>query len=77
MDRGKHKRLIGCLYVSINTRPDIAASVSILSQKLEIPTEMDWNQLKRVVRYLKETINMKLKLSDIKNENDLVLGCGC
>src|SRR6202012_5196075 len=35
---------------------------------------MDWNQLKRVVRYLKGTINMKLKLSDIKNNNNLIVG---
>lgn len=35
---------------------------------------MDWNQLKRVVRYLKGTINMKLKLSDIKNDHELIVG---
>lgn len=62
------------MYIAINTRPDIAASVIILSQKVESPTETDWNQLKRVVRYLKGTIDMKLKLSDIKNEHNLIVG---
>lgn len=75
MDKSKYKRLIGCLlYIAINTRPDIAACISILAQKVETHTEMDWNQLKRVVRYLKGTINMKLKLSDIKNKHDLIVG---
>lgn len=46
----------------------------LVSQKVEAPTEMDWNQLKRVVRYLKGTINIKLKLSNIKNNHDLIVG---
>lgn len=74
-EKGKYRRFIGCLlYVAINTRPDISASVSILSQKLENPTETDWNQLKRVVRYLKGTMNMKLRLSNIKGNPDVIVG---
>lgn len=70
----EYQKLIGCLlYVSINSRPDIAASISILAQKVSNPTQDDWNQLKRVVKYLKATANLKLKLSDIGTvETDLV-----
>lgn len=49
----KYRKLIGSLlYVTVNTRPDIAVSVGILSQKVEKPTQEDWNELKRVVKYL-------------------------
>lgn len=66
----KYRRLIGrLLYLSVNSRPDISASVSILAQKVSKPTSEDWNQVKRVVRYLKSTCKMKLKLSNIQYKN--------
>lgn len=56
--------LVGALlYVAVNTRPDISASVSILSRRVSEPTEADWSELKRVVRYLVSTMNYKLNLS--------------
>lgn len=69
----KYRSLIGrLLYLAINTRPDISASVSILAQKVCKPTSEDWNQLKRVVKYLKSTPNLKLKLSNVQlNEQSL------
>lgn len=74
LDNKRYQSLIGSLlYISINTRPDITASVSILSQKVSNPTEEDWNQLKRVVKYLLATADMKLKLSNVKDcEGELV-----
>lgn len=56
--------LVGALlYVAVNTRPDISASVFILSRRVSEPTEADWSELKRVVRYLVSTMNYKLNLS--------------
>lgn len=66
----EYQRLIGSLlYVSVNTRPDIAASISILAQRTSNHTQEDWNELKRVVRYLKGTIHLKLHLGDGSNES--------
>lgn len=63
-DNDNYRKLIGCLlYIAVNTRPDIAASVSILAQKVSGPTQNDWLELKRVLRYLKGTKNLKLALS--------------
>jgi hypothetical protein len=60
-----YRQLIGSLlYLAVNTRPDIAASTSILSRKVSCPTELDWTEAKRVLRYLKHTSNYKLKLGD-------------
>jgi hypothetical protein len=57
-----YRQLIGMLlYVCTNTRPDIAASVCILSQKVEKPTTLDMNQVIRIIRYLKGTKDYKIK----------------
>lgn len=59
----RYQSLIGgLLYIAVNSRPDIAASISILSQQLKQPTELDWNEAKRTVRYLMSTKHLKLKL---------------
>lgn len=66
----KYRSLIGrLLYLSVNSRPDISASVSILAQRVSKPTNEDWNQLKRVVKYLKTTHQLKLKLSNIQSDD--------
>jgi hypothetical protein len=49
----EYRKLIGMLlYLAINTRPDIAASVAILSQKVSKPRDVDMNEVKRLIRYL-------------------------
>lgn len=59
-----YRKLIGMLlYLSTNTRPDIAAAVSILSQRVSSPRQVDINEVKRVIRYLKGTKELKLSLS--------------
>lgn len=69
----KYRSLIGSLlYVSVNTRPDIAASVGILSQKVERPTQDDWNELKRVVRYLKGTADLSLVIGNNNQHENLI-----
>ena len=54
-----YRKLIGMLlYVSVNSRPDITVSVSILSQRMSSPTKVDMNEVKRVIRYLKGTVDL-------------------
>lgn len=60
----RYQSLIGALlYVAVNTRPDVTASIAILGRQVSDPTEADWAELKRVVRYLNSTGSYKLKLS--------------
>lgn len=67
----KYRHLIGSLlYLAINTRPDIATAVSILSRKVNTPSNRDWIELKRLIRYLKGTKSMKLYLK-CENEKGL------
>lgn len=73
LNNEKYRQLIGCLlYISVNTRPDISASVSILAQKVSNPNEEDWNELKRLLKYLKGTLNITLSLGNADNQEELV-----
>lgn len=64
----EYRKLIGMLlYLTTNTRPDIASSVGILSKRVQSPRENDLNEAKRVIRYLMLTRNEKLMLNDWEN----------
>jgi Reverse transcriptase (RNA-dependent DNA polymerase) len=68
----EYRKLIGMLlFVATHTRPDIAASVSILSQKVSNPRNTDMNEVKRMIRYLKGTKYMRLCLS-IDDKGNLI-----
>ncbi|XP_053699076.1 uncharacterized protein LOC128746050 [Sabethes cyaneus] len=68
-DGTKYRSIVGALmYIAVCARPDIAASASILGRRFSAPTEIDWTAAKRVVRYLKGTIDWELKLGGIMNE---------
>lgn len=56
-----YQRLIGSLmYLSVGTRPDITHAVSVLSQFNSNFGTIHWNAAKRVLRYLKSTMHLKL-----------------
>lgn len=66
-----YRKAIGSLlYISNNTRPDISLAVSILSRKVSCPTDVDWVEVKRVLRYLKGTRSMKMCVG---SKSDLML----
>lgn len=55
------RNLLGCLmYLMLCTRPDISSSVNIISRYINKNNEEVWRNLKRILRYLKGTINLKL-----------------
>lgn len=59
--RFDYRNLIGCLmYLSVCSRPDISYAVSYLSQFNECFSEEHWKAAKRVMRYLKGTIEKTL-----------------
>ena len=68
----EYRKLIGMLlYLTTNTRPDIAASISILSQKVSNPRDVDLNEVRRVIRYLKGTKHAHLRLGSRDFKNNL------
>lgn len=63
-DNIPYQRLIGCLmYLAVLTRPDIAYSVSYLSQFNNSYSDVHFTYVKRVLRYLYKTKNYCLKYS--------------
>jgi len=65
-----YRQLVGSLNYLTTTRPDIAYSVSILSQFMAKPSGNHWNAAKKVLRYLKGTVNLGIMYTD---ESDVVL----
>ena len=58
MFKPTYQQAIGCLtYIATATRPDIAAAVGVLSQYISRPSKDHWIGVKRVLRYLKGTLN--------------------
>lgn len=72
-NRTEYMKIVGGLiYASIITRPDIAYAVSKLGQHMSDPSQIDMTKAKRVLRYLKGTLNLKICYS--KGGNKEVFG---
>lgn len=66
-----YSELIGALQFLANvTRFDIAFSVNMLSRYLQDPGPAHWNAAKRVLRYLKETINEGISYKNITSQRE-------
>lgn len=64
-----YRELIGSLlYISTMSRPDITFAISYLSRFLDKPTKTLWTAAKRILRYIKETIDYSLVYE--KNTNN-------
>ena len=54
----EYQAAIGSLvYASIATRPDLSSSAGALSQFMSNPGKEHWSAVKRVLRYIKRTID--------------------
>ena len=74
-DKHEYMSLVGSLiYVAVVTRPDIAFAVSTVSQSMSDPTTSDFIAAKRILRYLKGTIDLGITYSNFNNENNDLLG---
>uniref|UniRef100_A0A0C9S056 POLX_1 protein n=1 Tax=Fopius arisanus TaxID=64838 RepID=A0A0C9S056_9HYME len=63
MSRVPYQEAVGALlYLSQATRPDIAHTMSVLSKYNQLPRSIHWKAIKRVFRYLKGTIDYRLRL---------------
>jgi hypothetical protein len=67
-----YQQAIGSLtYAAICTRPDISAAVGALSQFMANPNSVHWTGVKRILRYLRGTVNHGL-VYDGKGDTELV-----
>ena len=57
----RYRELVGSLiYLEQCTRPDIAVATNILGQQMAHPTKYHWEVGKKVIRYLKNSINYSI-----------------
>jgi len=56
-----YRSLIGCLMYLTATRPDILHSVSVLSRFMHCASEVHFKVAKRVLRYVKGTLDYGIK----------------
>jgi hypothetical protein len=59
-----YRHMVGSLNYLTTTRPDIAYSVSVLSQFTTKHLEIHWNATKAILRYLKGTLDYGIKYTN-------------
>ena len=57
VDKTKYRSIIGSLRYLVNTRPDIAYAVGIVSRYMEEPKTSHWATVKQILRYLSGTVH--------------------
>ena len=68
-----YQSMVGSLlYAAIATRPDIAQAVGTVSNFNSCPTEAHLTAVKRILRYLKGTINLRLRYE--RSTDDSLIG---
>ena len=64
VDATMYRQLVGSLIYLTTTRPDLAYSVSVLSEFMSKPLESHWVAAKSVLRYLSGTSNYGILYTD-------------
>ena len=65
----QYRSVVGALQYATITRPDISFSVNKVSQFLQDPRDEHWKAVKRILRYLKGTIQYGLTIKGGKDLN--------
>jgi len=73
-DITRFRSIVGSLRYLVNTRPDIAYSVGMVSRFMESPTNEHWAAIKRIVRYIAGTSEYGCKYLNKPTENLKLLG---
>nr|KYP72044.1 Retrovirus-related Pol polyprotein from transposon TNT 1-94 [Cajanus cajan] len=60
VDAMKFRQVVGCLMYLTVTRPDLMFGVSLISRFMDDPKESHWAATKRLLRYVKGTIEHKI-----------------
>ena len=67
MDERLYRSLIGWLMCLTATRPDIMLAVSLLLRYMHCASEIHFQAAKRILRYVKGTIDYGIKFNQVKN----------
>ncbi|KMQ86178.1 integrase core domain protein [Lasius niger] len=68
-----YKEAVGSLlYLAMVTRPDIAYAVKAVNQYAKSPNKQHWNAVKRIIKYIKGTIDYGIKFKRTESNLSLV-----
>jgi hypothetical protein len=67
-----YKQMIGCLMYLLATRPDMTFSVCLAARYMERPTEIHVAAVKRMLKYLKGTLNLGI-LYKCRTDSELMM----
>jgi hypothetical protein len=71
-NRKLYQKIVGALnHLACGTRPDISYAVAQVSRKLPNPNETDFKKVKRILRYINGTSNLKLTYTK-SNAHDII-----
>jgi hypothetical protein len=62
-DCTRYRSIVGALQYFTPTRPDISFAVNKVCQFLHAPTTVHWAAVKRILRYLKNSTRIGLKIA--------------
>ncbi|KAM3360501.1 hypothetical protein P3S68_020213 [Capsicum galapagoense] len=68
-DATRYRQVVGRLQYLSFTRPEIAYVVNKLSQFMQTPSDLHWKVVKRVLHYLRGTIQLGLRVTPIEDFN--------
>ena len=67
INQGEYRELVGCLvYLSSTTRPDITNAVRAVAQHVQCPGKIHWRAVRRILRYLRGTIDLGISYSGME-----------
>ncbi|XP_043812719.1 secreted RxLR effector protein 161-like [Manihot esculenta] len=72
VDATEYRRIIGSLRYLVNTRPDLAYSVGVVSRYMDTPTVTHMNAVKQILRYVRGTIGMGIVYKKNQEKEELV-----
>jgi histone deacetylase 1/2 len=61
-DVTRYRSVVGALQYLTMTRPDISFAVNKVCQYLHAPTSLHWAAVKRIIRYLKHSMDLGMKI---------------
>lgn len=57
-DETRYRSVVGSLRYLVNTRPDLAFAVGLVSRFMEAPGKEHWTAVKKILRYVAGTLNL-------------------
>jgi len=74
VDKTMYRSVIGSLRYLVNTRPDIAYAVGIVSRYMEAPRSTHWAAVKQILRYLAGTVSYGCRYKKQNNPETVLTG---